>query len=290
MPWAVFVSTGNGLCAAITLAKILHAMTAGRTLKYAVLLMFWIVPASVAYAATSPSPSHCVFHRVDDHFGGSCGALFDQTPAMTLSPATGITTGVWRDDLHPASVWAGDMTDQGYPNAPLELEIYTGGWGVLRTVYGWFAVTQFAVSSTLSFDLDASREVNPNALDQKIVRQAAAILSTEAAWNRADNRKCPANATTWSIYCALEKATFDVTGGIHHRRPAAEVVREIVEQRTAARNYHHHLMEYNNDPTTHLDDVQSLFQEALNRIEEAINPSSNSEAGVEPIVAALRTR
>jgi hypothetical protein len=156
MPWAVFVSTGNGLCAAITLAKILHAMTAGRTLKYAVLLMFWIVPASVAYAATSPSPSHCVFHRVDDHFGGSCGALFDQTPAMTLSPATGITTGVWRDDLHPASVWAGDMTDQGYPNAPLELEIYTGGWGVLRTVYGWFAVTQFAVSSTLSFDLDAS--------------------------------------------------------------------------------------------------------------------------------------
>ena len=71
--------------------------------------------------------SHCVFHRVDDHFGGACGALFDQTPAMTLSPGKGITTGLWRDDAHPASVWAGDMTDKGYPNDPLELEIYAGG-------------------------------------------------------------------------------------------------------------------------------------------------------------------
>jgi hypothetical protein len=183
-------------------------MILDRKLEYAILLTFLIVPASVAYAPTSPPPSHCVFHRVGDHFAGSCGALFDQMPRMTLSPARGITTGVWGDDAHPASVWAGDMTDEGYPNDPLELEIYTGSWGVLRTVYGWFAVTQFASSRTLSFDLDASHEVRPNALDQKIVRKAAAILSTEAVWNRADNRECPTSATTWSIYCALEKATF----------------------------------------------------------------------------------
>jgi hypothetical protein len=43
---------------------------------------------------------------------------------------------------------------------------------------------------------------------------------TEAAWNRSDNRECPTSATKWSIYCALEKATLDVTGGPHHRRPA----------------------------------------------------------------------
>ena len=187
---------------------------------------------------------------------------------MTLSPVAAITTGVWRNDIHPASVWAGDMTDHGYPNAPLELEIYAGGWGVLRTEYGWFAVTQFASSATLSFDLDASHEVKPNALDQKIVREAAAILSTEGAWNRADNRKCPASATTWSIYCATEKATIDVTGGFHHRRPALEVVREIVDERTATRNYHHRLMDYNNDPATRLRDVQNLFKEALTRMEK----------------------
>ncbi len=239
-----------------------------RAFEYAIFLTFLIGPAWVSCAAASTPLSHCVFHRVDDHFGGSCGALFGQTPAMTLSPAPAVTTGVWRDDVHPASVWAGDMTDQGHRNARLELEIYADSTGVLRTEYGWFAVTKFASSPTLSFDLDASHEVKPNALDQKIVREAAVILSSEAAWNRGDNRECPATATTWSIYCAMEKATFDVTGGSHHRRPALEVVREIVDKRTATRAYHHHLMGYNNDPTTHLDDVQSLFKEALIRMEK----------------------
>jgi hypothetical protein len=183
-------------------------------------------------------------------------------------PAKAITTGVWREDIHLVSVWAGDMTDEGSPNAPIELEIYAGGWGVLRTEYGWFAVAHFASSPGLSFDLDASHEVSPNALDQKIVREAAKILSTEGAWNRTDNRQCPASATTYSIYCAMEKAAIDITGGFSHRRPALESVRSIVEERTAARKYHHRLMDYNNDRRTRLDDVQSLFKEALIRMEK----------------------
>lgn len=239
-----------------------------RAAECAVLLPFLTGPARAPYAAGSPPVSHCVLHRVDGHFGGSCGALFGQAPAMTLSPAAAVATGAWRDDIHPASVWAGDMTDQGHPNARLELEIYADNTGVLRTEYGWFAVTQFASSPTLSFDLDASHEVKPNGLDEKIVREAAAILSTEAAWNRADNRECTAIATKWSIYCAMEKATLDVTGGSHHRRPALEIVREIVEERTTTRSYHHRLMDYNNDPSTRLADVQSLFKEALIRMEK----------------------
>jgi hypothetical protein len=56
--------------------------------------------------------------------------------------------------------------------------VVTDSTGVLRTVNGWFTVTQFASFPTLSFDLDASHEVKPNALDQKIMREAAANLST----------------------------------------------------------------------------------------------------------------
>lgn len=225
--------------------------------------------APVACIAQSSPTSHCVFQRVADHFAGSCGVLFDQTPTLTLRPSQAITTGVWRKDLHPVSIWAGDITEEGSSNEPVELEIYSGGWGVLRTEYGWFSVTQFAESpSPFSFDLDASHEVNPNALDEEIVRKAAAILSTAKVWNRADNRKCPASATTWSIYCAMEKATIEVTGGFHHRRPALEAVRKVAEERSAGRNYHHRLMDYNNDPTTHLSDVQSLFKDALTRTVE----------------------
>ena len=237
-------------------------------------LPFLILSASL-HAQTTPPLSHCTFQHVGDHFVGGCGRLFEQTPAMTLKPAAAITTGMWRFDTHPSQVWAGDMTDQSTSNTALELEIYSGGWGVLRTEYGWYPVTHF-VSSPLAFDLDASsesHEVASNPLDEKIVQQAAQLLSTPAAWNRADNRNCPASATTWSIYCAMIKASISVTGGSHHRRPAMEAVRAIVDERTATRNYHHRLMDYNNDPTTTLRDVQSLFSEALTRMQH-LKPSS----------------
>jgi hypothetical protein len=232
-----------------------------------VLLLFCSVGLVLAQSASeNGAHSICRLHRAGDHFAGSCGALFDQIPEMTLHSVASVSSGAWRSDIHPTSVWAGDMTDRGYPNAPLELEIYAGNWGVLRTVYGWLPVNGFEVNSAMSFDLDSHHEVKPSPLDLEIVKKASAILSAEVAWNRADNRKCPADAKTWSIYCAIEKAEVEVTGGFHHRRPAAEIVRKIVLERTATRNYHHELMDYNNDPTTRLEDVQTLFQEAESRI------------------------
>jgi hypothetical protein len=123
--------------------------------------------------------------------------------------------------------------------------------------------------SGLSFDLDATREVPPNAVDREIVKRAAAILSSASAWNRADDRNCSASATTRSIYCAMEKASTDVTGGADHRRPAMEAVREVVEDRSAGRGYHHRLMDYNNDPRTTLADIAAIFAEALTRFDDA---------------------
>lgn len=234
-------------------------------------------PAVATPSATHASLSRCVFHQHGKSFKGICGpsaevsaAFNGQIPLMTLAHATAITGGVWSHIRHPVSVWTGDMTDRGYPNAALALEIYAGKWGILRTEYGWFPVTHFASSpSTMTFDINASREIAPNLTDRQIVRRAMSILSTPAAWNRAENRNCPANATTWSIYCAMKKATIEVTGGFDHRRPALEIVREIIDERTAGRHYHHRLMDYNNDPTTRLSDVQSLFKEALGRMQNS---------------------
>ena len=149
----------------------------------------------------------------------------------------------------------------------VEIEIYSGGTGVARTYAGWFPITGFSVTDgAIRFQLDGKQEVPPNAVDREILERAATIISSDAVWNRADDRKCPATATTWSIYCAVERAQVDVVGGFHHRRPAGELVREIVEARTKDRKYPHRMMGYNNDPTTHLSDVKSLFAEAIARI------------------------
>jgi hypothetical protein len=146
----------------------------------------------------------------------------------------------------------------------VEIEIHSGGKGIVRTYNGWWDVTGFTVSDgDVRFRVDTAREVAPNALDREIIQRADAILSSNEVWNRADNRKCPATATTWSIYCAMERATRELTGGFHHRRPALELVRVMVEERTKDRKYNHRLMDYNNDSTTHLADVRSLFAEAL---------------------------
>ncbi len=149
----------------------------------------------------------------------------------------------------------------------VEIEIYEGGNGVVRTYNGWFAVSGFSTrGSTMRFQIDTTKEIAPNALDHDILVYAMKIISPDSAWNRADNRECPATATKWSIYCAVELAQIEVAGGFHHRRPAGELVREIVDERTKARNYSHRMMDYNNDPTTTLADVHSLFAEALARI------------------------
>jgi hypothetical protein len=149
----------------------------------------------------------------------------------------------------------------------IEIEIYTGGTGVARTYAGWFPISGFSVTDdAIRFQLGGRQEVPPNGVDREILERAATIITSDVVWNRADDRKCSATATTWSIYCAVERAQLDIVGAFHHRRPAGELVREIVEARTKDRTYQHRMMDYNNDPTTHVSDVKSLFAEAIARI------------------------
>jgi hypothetical protein len=164
-------------------------------------------------------------------------------------------------------VAASGAADLAESNDTVEIEIYEGGSGVIRTYEGWFPVSGFSVSPTvMHFQFDGKNEVPPNALDKEILERASTIITSDAVWNRADNRKCPADATTWSIYCAVERAMIEVTGGFNHRRPAGQLVREIVDERSANRNYSHRMMDYNNDPRTALADVRSLFADAIARI------------------------
>ena len=208
----------------------------------------------------------CECHLGKTSWECSCGTLFGEERQLTLAAANRIATGRWRNDASPSSVWVGEMTEAGSHNWPVEIELYEKGEGILRSESGWFPVVNFNQTAVaLHFEIDTLHPVAPNDLDREIITRAAAILSNESAWNRSDTRTCAQTDTKWSIYCATWRATQEVTGGFHHRRPALEVVRQIVYERSAGRNYHHRLMDYNNDPSTTLNDVQTLFAEALAR-------------------------
>jgi hypothetical protein len=107
-------------------------------------------------------------------------------------------------------------------------------------------------------DSDARPPVSP--ADLLIVRRARTLLNTPAQWNRADTRKCPPAAVVYSLYCALEQATREVTHGFAHRGVAMQEARFVIDSITNRRPYEHRLMDFNNDSTTTFADVQTVWR------------------------------
>ena len=111
--------------------------------------------------------------------------------------------------------------------------------------------------------------------DVRIVQRAREILNSESKWNRADTRVCPADAKTCSLYCALEKATDEVSGKFEHRGAAMQEARFVIDEIAPNRkNYNHRLMGYNNDPTTTFADVQRFFRLLEDRIGKRLRDQS----------------
>ncbi|MGI8741753.1 MAG: hypothetical protein ACR2NN_04120 [Bryobacteraceae bacterium] len=108
--------------------------------------------------------------------------------------------------------------------------------------------------------------------DLRVVRRGEQILSDETKWNRKDNRVCPENATTWSLYCALYKASVEINGKFDHRLGALEEVRRNVEQASKGKNYNHRLMGYNNDPSTKFADILKVLRTSEKTIAARLTP------------------
>ena len=62
-----------------------------------------------------------------------------------------------------------------------------------------------------------------------ILVRAQALLSSNAVWNRADERECKDDEVSGerSLFCALQKACIDVLGSYDHRRVAPWLLRRI---------------------------------------------------------------
>ncbi len=95
--------------------------------------------------------------------------------------------------------------------------------------------------------------------DLRIVQRAGQILSSEAVWNRADDRIYHPEATTFSLYTAIEKATLELSGKFAHRGAAMQEARFAVEEVAPHKDYDHRLMGYNNDPSTSFADIKHVL-------------------------------
>ena len=106
--------------------------------------------------------------------------------------------------------------------------------------------------------------------DLSILERADQILADSTKWDRADDRVCNASDTTWSLFCAIEKATAEVLGQYRHNdrmgQAATREVRRVIEDLNPSRQFEHRLMDYNNLPTTSFADIKRVLQLARERV------------------------
>jgi hypothetical protein len=139
-----------------------------------------------------------------------------------------------------------------------------------------FAVCALASAQDSKFGGPSDAKPPVSEGDLRIVQRAREILNSPAKWNRADNRQCPATETTYSLYCALEKATEAVSKKFEHRGAAMQEARFAIDEVLAKGNhYEHRLMDYNNDPKTTFADVQKFFILIEERIKKKLAEQSH---------------
>jgi hypothetical protein len=169
--------------------------------------------------------------------------------------------------------WLGTMEGK-FPEDPVRFELVdspVGKAGVAKTPFGWFALqTERLEADTLSLTIAANRQLPPTMDDIRIIQRASVLLFDEKTWNREDNSTCPPNPQTWSLFCALNQATFEISGGIHYRQPALQMAREVLNEVGGSRLGKHRLMDYNNHPDTTLAEIQHLLQTAQTRLEQRL--------------------
>ena len=140
-----------------------------------------------------------------------------------------------------------------------KIAVYFGGWVFV-------AVLLLPTGVRAQLNATQSRDDNPQVrplvtkADLQIVKRAREILDSPSKWNRADNRECPTDAKTFSLYCSLQMATIEVGGKAEHRGAALQEARFVIDEIAADRKYEHRLMNYNNDPTTTFADIQEVLR------------------------------
>ena len=144
----------------------------------------------------------------------------------------------------------------------------------IRTIALTIVFAALAGCTTTPTPAYEDRDQAVSAQDLAILDGADAILATEADWNRHDTRECLPGATSFSLFCALHKASTDVLGVYDHRRAALQEVRFAVEVATKGREFEHRLMDYNNLPETRLSDIKRILAAAKARVTARLDAAS----------------
>ncbi len=131
-----------------------------------------------------------------------------------------------------------------------------------------------ALVSGISYAQVGSLTVTP--FDELILVRADELLTDHAAWNQIDDRECADDEAEGkrSLFCAMEKASIELTGVYDHRSAALQELRRIIEARTPGRRFKHPLMNFNNRAETRFSDVKQVLSIAITTIRKHLNAAN----------------
>lgn len=140
-------------------------------------------------------------------------------------------------------------------------------------------IASFLLMYQATFSQTENRDLLFDSLDLKIIQRADFILSDASVWNKNDDRECEDDISngSYSLFCALFKASVDVTGEYEHRRAAMQQVRFTLEKYEDGRVTAHRLMDWNNHPKTTFEEVKKVLEEAVQEVQIKLpNPIKTS--------------
>jgi len=151
---------------------------------------------------------------------------------------------------------------------PFAVALVAAGYGCARTREPVPSVPEPSYEPT---SVEAEQRSQPvTDQDLRILERADATLSDPAKWDRQDDRICAPEDTTWSLFCALQRASVEILGVYDHRRVAIQEVRFAIEEAAPGQVFEHRLRDYNNLPTTRFEDVQAVLHVARERVADRL--------------------
>jgi hypothetical protein len=243
------------------------------------LLMLASLGPAGAQTPAQPLTVTCSLEKSGDEFKGQCAIpcsvnnLAIDIDGLNPRRACDLPPRIVQASIKPLAGgnWLGRMEGKE-PEDPTRFELKkseAGKTGVAKLPYGWFALTKAELKpESLSLEIAANRTLPPTEDDIRIVQRAITLLATVDVWNKEDNRQCPPGQAKVSLFCALQNATTEISGGVHYRQPALQAVREVLNEVGGNRVKLHRIMDYNNHPETTLGEIHDLLRRAQAMVEK----------------------
>lgn len=119
------------------------------------------------------------------------------------------------------------------------------------------------------------RDIAVTNVDLDILIRADELLSTENLWEKGAVSRC-GDSNKLSLYCALEKASINVTGKYVHRQPALQEVRFVIDDHYRNRWEKHRLIDFNANQATTFSDIKDVLKKAMKSVENKLRITNSS--------------